>query len=67
MESLKTIFENVNSPEKQNYDLLFLIILFLIISDDLAQEKKIRRQKQQRRFQLANQPKRPKPSGPKMF
>ena len=68
MESLKTAFETANSTLIQFDDLLFWIILFFIISDDLAKKKaKHRCEIQQRRITLNNQPKRPQFTGPKMF
>jgi hypothetical protein len=68
MESLKTAFENANSPITQFDDLWFWIIVFFIISDDIAKKKaKHRREMQQRGFKLANKPKRPQFTGPKIF
>jgi len=66
MESLKTAFENANSPFIQIDDLWLWLIALFIITDDIAKKKaKERRKKQQKRLKLTNQPKRPKVFGPK--
>ena len=68
MESLKTTFSTVSLPKDQFDDHWIWIIILFLIGDDFAKQKaKQRRKKQQRQFELINQPKRPRNGGPKLF